>query len=384
MPEQRRNGSPGAGLGPGLVIARIAGIDIRLHWTWAPAAVFIALSLADGVFPEEVGGLSSGAYLAMGITTTLLFFASLLLHELGHALEARREGLPTGDITLWMLGGVAESGAAFPRAGVEARVALAGPLVSAVLGVALVAIGRLAGLSAGIAAVLEWLGWTNLLLLAFNMLPAYPLDGGRVLRAALWRLSGSQPRATRIAGRVSQALSAGLIAVGVVSALLGALSGLWLVFVGWFVMSAAGTELAATRAQAALAGLHVEDVMTPDPVTVSADASADEFLELARRTGHSVFPVLDQRGDFMRLVTVVAAERVPQPRRAWVTVGELTAESTASLALDADADAVPAIKALMVNPLRRATVLRAGRLVGIVSTSDVARAARRRARNATA
>jgi CBS domain-containing protein len=179
-------------------------------------------------------------------------------------------------------------------------------------------------------------------------------------------------------------VSAGLIAVGVMSALLGALSGLWLVFVGWFVMSAAGTELAATRAQAALAGLHVEDVMTPDPVTVSADASADELLELGRRTGHSVFPVLDQRGDVMGLVTVVAAERVPQPRRAWVTVGELTDETTLSLTLDADADAVPAIKALMVNPLRRATVLRAGRLVGIVSISDVARAARRRARNATA
>ena len=384
MPDRRRNGSGGAGLGPGVLIGRIAGIDIRLHWTWGVAAVVIALSLADGVFPGEVGGLSSGSYLAMGIVTTLLFFLSLLLHELGHALEARREGLPTRGITLWMLGGVAQSGAPFPRAGVEARVALAGPAVSAVLGAALVAVGRLAGLPVGLAAVLEWLGWTNLLLLAFNMLPAYPLDGGRVLHAALWRLTGSQLRATRAAGRVSQVLSALLIAAGVVAVLLGEFSGLWLAFVGWFVLSAAKAEVATTEAQAALAGLHVEDLMTPDPVTIAAGASATELLELARRTGHPTFPVLDQQGDAIGLVTVAAAERLPQRRRAWTTVRELTAESAQPLAPDADADITPALAALMVNPLRRATVLRAGRLVGIVSVTDVARAARRRTRNATA
>jgi Zn-dependent protease len=260
MPEQRRNGTGGAGLGPGILIGRIAGIDIRLHWTWGVAAVVIALWLAHGVFPGEVGGLSSGSYLAMGIATTLLFFVSLLLHELGHALEARREGLPTRGITLWMLGGVAQSGAPFPRAGVEARVALAGPAVSAVLGVALVAAGRLAGVPVGLAAVLEWLGWTNLLLLAFNMLPAFPLDGGRVLRAALWQRMGSLLRATRAAARVSQALSVVLIAVGVFAALfLGAFSGLWLAFVGWFVLSAGAAELAATEAQATLTGVQVED-----------------------------------------------------------------------------------------------------------------------------
>jgi Zn-dependent protease/predicted transcriptional regulator len=382
MPEQRRNGS-GAGLGPGLLIGRIAGIDIRLHWTWGVAAVVIALSLADGVFPGEVAGLSSGSYLAMGIATTLLFFASLLLHELGHALEARREGLPTRGITLWMLGGVAQSGAPFPRAGVEARVALAGPAVSAVLGGALVAVGHVSGLPVGLAAVLEWLGWTNLLLLAFNMLPAYPLDGGRVLRAALWRLTGSQLRATRAAGRVSQAVSAVLIAAGVVAVFLGAFSGLWLAFVGWFVMSAASAELATTEAQAALAGLHVEDLMTPDPVTIPAGASATELLELARRTGHSGFPAVDERGDAIGLVTVAAAERLPERRRAWTTVRELAADAEA-LTLDADADIVPALAALMVNPLRRATVLRAGRLVGIVSVTDVARAAGRRTGDATA
>jgi Zn-dependent protease len=388
MPERRRNGSakatPPAGLGAGLRIGRVAGIDVRLHWTWPVAAAVIALSLADGVFPAEVGGLSAGTYLAMGVATALLFFASLLLHELGHALEARREGLPTRGITLWMLGGVAQSGAPFPRAGVEARVALAGPAVSAVLGVALVALGRLAGLPVGLAAVLEWLGWTNLLLLAFNMLPAFPLDGGRVLRAALWRLMGSRLRATRAAARVSQALSAVLIAVGVVALFLGVFSGLWLAFVGWFVMSAAAAELAATEAQVTLAGVHVEDLMTPEPVTIEGGASAGDLLALAHRMGHSVYPVLDERGDAIGLVSVASAARVPERRRDWVTVRALLADGPQGLALEADAEILPAVAALTTSPLGRASVLRAGRLVGLVSVSDVARAVRQGARGAAA
>lgn len=238
MPYESRRGE--------LRIGRIAGIDIRLHWTWGLAAGLYALLLASNVFPAEVAGLSSGAYLAMGVATALLFFVSLLLHELGHALVARREGLPSNGITLWMLGGVAESAAQFPRPGVEARVALAGPGVSAALGFALVVAGRRAGLPAELAAVLEWLGFTNLLLLGFNLLPAFPMDGGRVLRAALWRSTGSRLTATRGAVRASQVLSAGLIALGMVALFLGAVAGLWLAFVGLFVMSAASAELAAT------------------------------------------------------------------------------------------------------------------------------------------
>jgi len=247
QPSGSRTPAPRVGLGGEFRIGRIAGIDIRLHWTWGVAAVVYALLLAGDVFPSEVGGLSSGTYAVMGVATALLFFFSLLLHELGHAFEARREGLPTNGITLWMLGGMAESAADFPRAGVEARVALAGPAVSAVLGVVLVLVGRLAGLPDDLAAVLEWLGWTNLLLLAFNLLPAFPLDGGRVLRAALWQSTGSQLKATRAAARTSRVLSAVLIALGVVSAFFGAVGALWLVFIGFFVMSAAAAELAATE-----------------------------------------------------------------------------------------------------------------------------------------
>jgi Zn-dependent protease len=237
--------APRTSLGAAIRIGRIAGIEVRVHWTWPIAAVFIALSLAGGVFPSAVGGLSNGAYLAMGLATAVLFFVTLLAHELGHALQARRDGLPTRGITLWMLGGVAQSGAPFPSAGVEARVAAAGPAVSLVLGVVLVALGRLTGLPDTAAAILEWLGWTNLLLLAFNLVPAFPLDGGRLLHAGLWGAMHDQLRATRAAVSVSRVLSSILIALGVLGFLLGMPGGLWLAFVGWFVIAAAGAELAA-------------------------------------------------------------------------------------------------------------------------------------------
>jgi Zn-dependent protease/predicted transcriptional regulator len=377
--------SPTGTLATGLRVGRVAGVEIRLHWTWLLAAVFITASLAGGVFPSEVGGLSTGAYLAMGLVTALLFFVSLLLHELGHAVQARREGIPTRGITLWMLGGVARSGGPFRSAGQEARVALAGPAVSAALAAALVGAGQIGGLPAAIAAVLEWLGWTNLLLLAFNMIPALPLDGGRVLRAALWRLSGSLLRATTIASRLSQAVAVVLICLGAASLLVGAsLGGLWLAFIGSFVFSAATAERGGAEAQIALAGVQVAELMTPDPMTVSASASAGELLELRRRTGHSVYPVIDEHGDAVGLISVGAAERLPEHRRAWVTVRELVAAGPDPLAIDAEAEALAAIPALVGNPLHRAAVLHAGRLVGLLALSDVTRAVRLRVGGAVA
>lgn len=152
-----------------------------------------------------------------------------------------------------MLGGVAVSGAPFPRAAVEARVAAAGPAVSLVAGVALVALGRLGGIPDGTATVLEWLGWTNLLLLAFNLLAASPLDGGRLLRAAVWGATRDERRATRAAVGVSRVLACILIAVGLLAVLRGIQGGLWPAFVGWFVITAAGAELEAVYDRRALA-----------------------------------------------------------------------------------------------------------------------------------
>jgi Zn-dependent protease/predicted transcriptional regulator len=317
--------------------------------------------------------------------TAVLFFVSLLLHELGHALQARREGISTRGITLWMLGGVAESATTFDTPGTEARVAFAGPAVSAVLGAVLVAAGHVSVVPDAVAAVLEWLGWTNLLLLAFNLLPALPLDGGRVLRAGLWRLRRSRLRATREAVRVSRALSYALVAIGALGFFTGAgFSALWLAFVGWFVMSAASGEAALAETQAALVGVRVADVMTANPITIGPSATATELLELARRTRHTVFPVVDENGHAVGLVSALAAERVPERRAGSVTVRDLLAETPDPLLLHAEADVLSAVPALAASPLHRAGVLQAGRLVGVLSLGDVMRVARLRSRAATA
>jgi Zn-dependent protease len=219
-------------------------VEVRVNWSSGVTASLIALGLANGVFPAAVGGLSTGTYYAMGVVTAMLFFASLLLHELGHALQARREGISTRAITLWMLGGVAQSESEFEQPATEARVALAGPAVSAELGAGLVAVGHVSAISPALAAGLDWLGWTNLLLLAFNLLPALPLDGGRVLRAALWQRTRNRLTATRAAVRVSRSISAGLIVLGLLGFVAGAgFSGLRLAFIGWFLLSAAAAEL---------------------------------------------------------------------------------------------------------------------------------------------
>jgi Zn-dependent protease len=363
----------------GTRIGRIAGVDIRLHWTWWFAAALIAISLAGTVFPDEVSGLSGTAYVVMGLVTALLFFASLLLHELGHALEARREGIATRGITLWMLGGVAWSAARFPTPGVEARVALAGPAVSAVLGAVLVGAGLINWLPDSIAAVLLWLGWTNLLLLAFNLIPALPLDGGRVLRALVWRMRGDLLAATRAAARVSQAIAVALIATGLAGFLIGpGVGGLWLAFIGWFVFSAAAGERRAAEEEFALGGLHVADVMTPDPVTIAPTASAADLLELRHRVGHSVYPVVDDYGTAIGLVSILDAERLPERRREWTAVRELSSGTPGLIAIDADAEVLSAMPALTGNPLHRAAVVRAGRLVGMLSMSDVSHAVRLR------
>ena len=377
---ERPRAAQGRGAAAGIPLGHVAGVEVRLHWTWWIAATLITISLSGAVFPGEVHGLSDASYLTMGLVTTVLFFASLLLHELGHALTARHDGIPTRGITLWMLGGVARSGAPFPSPGVEARVALAGPAVSAVLAAAFVAAGQIAALPDAVAAVLEWLGWTNLILLAFNMIPALPLDGGRVLRAILWRLTGSLLKSTRVASRVSQALAVVLIVVGFAGVLAGAFGGLWLAFIGWFVFSATAVEREAAEAQIALAGLQVADAMTPDPITVSPSATAGELLEQRQRTGHSVYPVVDEQGDAVGLVSALSAQLVPERRRQWVTVRELLAHGPAPLALDAEAQLTSAVSALAENPLQHAAVVRAGRLVGLLSLTDVSRTVRLRSR----
>ncbi|MDX6628990.1 MAG: hypothetical protein QOH00_1236, partial [Gaiellales bacterium] len=277
-----------------ILLGRVGGVQVRINWSWLVIFALIVWSLAAGVFPSQNPGLSDGAYLAMAIVAALLFFASLLLHELGHAWRARREGMEIDGITLWLFGGVSQFKTRFPSAGAEFRIAVAGPLVSLVLGVGFVLLA-LAGLPSAIDGVAAWLGYINLALLVFNLIPALPLDGGRVLRAALWRSRGDLAWATQVASGIGQGFGYLFIALGIGMFIFqGSFSGAWLAFIGWFLLQAAGAEARYVATEAALDGLRVRDLMVRDPVTVDADLTVGRFMDdVAWSRRFTTYPVVD-------------------------------------------------------------------------------------------
>ena len=353
---------------------RVSGIDVEAHWSWTFIVVLLVWSLAAAVFPASNPGLSDTTYAIMGVAGALLLFASLALHELGHALQARRDGMAIEGITLWLLGGVARFRGAFPSAGAEFRIAIAGPLVSLALGVVMLTAALVIPLPGSLDGVLHYLGFMNLVLLAFNMLPALPLDGGRVLRASLWARRGDLASATRTAVAVSGAFGRGMIGGGVVLLLLtGAVGGLWLALIGWFLLSASAGEGAMAVGEDAHAGPHVADVMVRDPVVVAADTSVERFLdEIVVSHRHLVYPVLDA-GAPVGLVSFRDALHVRAGDRASVPVEQIMVPLARVLVLDADRPLTDAVAELLAAPLRRALVSAGGQLAGLLSPTDALR-----------
>ncbi len=183
-------------------LGRVAGIEIGANWTWFLVFALVAWTLAAGVFPDQNPGLSNGAYWAMGVIAAVLFFGSILVHELGHALQARRDDVEIEGITLWLFGGVAQFRSMYRTPGAEFRIAIAGPLVTAVIAGVLIALGGAAALPQSVDGVVFWLGYINLFVLAFNLLPALPLDGGRLLHAGLWAYRRDLRWATQVGAAI--------------------------------------------------------------------------------------------------------------------------------------------------------------------------------------
>jgi len=362
-------------------LGRVAGIEIRANWSWLLIVTLLLWSLTDGVFPATNPGLSDTTYFVMALAATLLFFLSLTLHELGHAIQATREGMEIQGITLWVFGGVAQLRSSFPSAMAELRVAVAGPAVSLALGVVFLAAALLLPLPDAVDGVSFWVGQINLSLLLFNLLPALPLDGGRVLRALLWRRRDDFTSATRTAGLLGHVFGHMMIAGGLALALLaGDLGGLWLVFLGWFLLGAAEAEIQGASARDALAGLHVADLMVPDPVVVGPSLNVQDFIEgVFMPTRHTAYPVVDASGRPLGLVGFRPALEVP--REQWATTSVLAvmvpAEEACVDPLTPIADVMPR---LAEEGLRRLLVCRDGRLAGLLSFTDVSRALEARSR----
>jgi Zn-dependent protease/CBS domain-containing protein len=355
-------------------IGRVAGFEIGAHWSLLLVVALIVWSLADGVFPATNPGLADGTYLAMAIVASLLFFASIVLHELGHAVMARRDGIPIEGITLWIFGGVARLRGQPPTAGAELRMAIGGPVVSLAIGVVCLLAALALPLPDAIDGVLFWLGQINLYLLVFNLIPALPLDGGRVLRAILWGRRGDFASATRTAGALGRGFGQAMIAIGVLLVIfVGAFSGVWLVFLGWFLLAAAEAELETAASRVALAGLTTRDAMIRDPVTVDADATVQQLMnDVFLPTRHTAFPVLGDGGRVAGIVSFRQALELPRSEWSTMPVREIMVPASEAC-VDAGAPLSEVLPRLATGELRRLVVCADGGLAGLLSFTDVAR-----------
>jgi Zn-dependent protease/CBS domain-containing protein len=366
-------------------LGRIAGIEVGVNWSWLVVFALIVWTLASGIFPSTNPGLSKATYIAMAVVAALCFFLSILLHELGHALQARREGIEIDGITLWLFGGVARFKGPFRTAGAEFRVAVAGPLVSLALGVLFVLIALVNGTPSAVDGVVSWLGYINLTLLVFNLIPAPPLDGGRVLHAALWRRRGDFAWATRVAAAVGRGFGYLLIALGIAMFVFqGSFSGAWLAFLGWFLLNAATAEARYLLTQQALSGLRVRDVMTPDPVVVSPDTTLGEFMDkimFSRR--YTAYPVVDG-GRPIGLLPVRCVANVPRAEWNERRVRDCLVSLEEVPVLRENEDAVDALAEVSQSPGGHGLVVSNGALTGIVSTGDLLRALETRPRRTSA
>jgi Zn-dependent protease len=359
---------------PSLSLGRIAGIRIGVHWSWLVVFGLMVWSLSETVFPRQNPGLTEADYRAMAVVAAILLFVSLLLHELGHAIEARREGMEIEGITLWLFGGVASFRGTFPGPGAEFRIAAAGPLVTLVIAGASTGFAVLADLPEPVEGVSFWLGYINLSLLVFNLLPALPLDGGRILRAALWRVRRDFLWATRIAAETGRATGLLIIAGGFVLFLLGGMfGGAWLAFLGWFVLSAAGAEARQAQARTAISGLSVRDVMVPDPVAAERDETLADFSgSLGQGKRFTAYPVVHE-GRVVGLLPMRAVNEIPRADWDDVRVGDRMLGLDQAPKLAPGDDLYAALSRLAEAGVNRGLVLDGDRLAGYLAVEDVAR-----------
>ncbi len=354
----------------------IYGIDVRIDPSWLLIAALFIWNLSVQYFPPILPEKATAIYVVMGVVATLGFFASLLLHELAHSLVAMRYGLKIDSITLFIFGGVAALKSDPKSARSEFWIAIAGPAMSLFLaftGFTLAQFLASLGGSGALVEILAYLGLANLVLAIFNLVPAFPMDGGRVLRAAIWYLKSDLDYATDIAGKLGAFLGVAMIGLGLVSVLGGAgFSGFWLILIGFFVLNSSRGAVEMRRTERALSGRKVGDIMSQNPVT------ADEGLMLADLVdgvmlAHNVGFVPVLRGDHL-LGVVDRAALMTVARANWPTtpVGDVVIRADATNTISPDIAVEDVLALMQSGGQRKFLVARAGRLVGVLSLSDVA------------
>src|ERR1700674_2420897 len=361
----------------GIRIGRIFGVQIALHPSWFVIALILTYLLATVQLPTVYRGWGEGLYWVVGAAISLLFFASVLAHELSHAVVARRFGLRVKDITLFIFGGAASLEGDPKRPRDEALIAAAGPLTSLAIGAILLGIDLAVG-QPELAVILGWLGVITLSLGLFNLIPGFPMDGGRILRAILWKVRGDPDAATRKAARVGRLFGYLLIAVGVFLIFQGTnpFNGVWLALVGWFLSNAAESAVAQMSVEHSLHGIKVHDVMESDPPSISPNESvADLVNERLIRGGHRSFLVSHDDGGLAGIVTLSDVRRMPRENWEGARVTDIMTRYADLATIGPDVELKAALKLLQEREVNQLPVVTdAGRtVVGLLTRAGILR-----------
>lgn len=351
---------------------RLWGIPLGVHWSWFLVFGLLTWSLAAGFFPVEYPGLSRPAHWLLAGITSLLFFGSVLLHELGHSIIALRNQVPVRAVTLFIFGGVAQIGREPRTAGAEFRIAIAGPLTSLGLGLLFAGLWRLDQPIAYLAAPSIWLARINLLLAGFNMIPGFPLDGGRVLRALIWQVTGSYRRATRVATISGQLVAVGFIGSGMLTILGGYwLNGLWLIFIGWFLQNAAASSYAQANLREMLGGVTVQQVMQPQCPLVAGTESLSDLVEERILSGGQRCFFVGEQDRLHGMLTLRDIAQVPRPQWKQVTARQVMRRWEDLVRVKPTTELLEALQAMDEANVAQVPVVEGEALVGVLSREHV-------------
>ncbi len=366
-----------------LKIGSLRGVDVRLHYTWFLIFAFLTWSLAWGYLPAGYPGQGDAFYWGVGAASALILFISVFIHEVAHSVVAQRYNIKVNSITLYFLGGVSETAEEAHTPDAELRMAAAGPLTSIVLGVLFYSSFLLLGsaLPLAVVAVLEYAGYINIVLAAFNLIPAFPMDGGRILRGVVWGRNGDILASTRAVTNVSRFISFVFIALGFLDTLFFTdLGGIWLLFIGLFISGSAQESMNETRVTQALTGVTVGEIMTRDVKTVEPGLTLQQLQDYALTpTKHHGFPVMKD-GEFVGLVTDEDVRRVPPEYWDERRVEQVMKGLSELVTVGPGDAAVDALIKMAKAGVGRLPVVEGGKLVGIVTRGDFARVIQERLR----
>jgi len=361
--------------GTGVKLTKILGIEIWVDYSWLIIFALVTWSLAGGYFPQNYPGFKPLTYWIMGGFSAFLLFFCVLLHELSHSYVAQKSGIAVPRITLFIFGGVAQIADEPKNAKIEFNVAVAGPICSLIIALVFWILSKSSSISSNtpLLAILDYLAFINLALAIFNLVPGFPLDGGRILRSYLWDRWGDIRKATQTVSRIGSGFGIGLIALGLINFFLGNfIGGIWFVFIGLFLNQAAKSGYRMTVAKDAFTGVKVKNLMTSKVISVPANITISDLVDnYFHKYIFICFPVTSNEGKLLGLVSVKQVKDVPNDLWHQKTVGEIMLKPNEFNILSPDEEAINATNLLMRDDLGRAAVVEGGKLVGIITRRDI-------------